>query len=512
MKKSFFLGLTLAMLSSSALAYTNDYAGYSIKNEDALETQVEAARFYAYTSYPQTEQAKVQHQKTVHVIGYFTAEEMEQVTGVPFSTEYFNQQYENLALLGRCELDLRTVPVAMLDLANYTDIQEQNIYARLLLPREEVPTAEQETTAEAAVPAEAEARAVSQQAQEAQAQKESAFEPWVRVDKLGKHKAITISQYYHQEVKREEQIVVAHTSLLSKDDQLYVLTTYHYENSTPESKKLERKYFKQSLAEKYPELGTAKEQQKLVPFASMDKEELNEKFSAELWQEHCQLVENFQYVEPKAAVQQLRFYDPLVKRHFDLPQDWFYVQVKDEEQDSQDNLLLAASYPKFVQLFEQEATSDVVRFLEKTLLSLHSDKSPLTDLTKEDLLKLTQGLDEVLVGASFAIEDEDLAALLANPQETKAELESFLRQGMDRLHNMENGLYRIYGYGYETDFTRTKAVADLDVHANLLDTYEFTNQIRFACQKDKGLLLWYLKTKNLPANEKLAEQIQAWQF
>lgn len=509
MKKSLFLGLTLAMLSSSAWAYTNAEAGYSIKNEATLQNVVEADNFYAYTNYPKVASLKAAQGQTLHVVGVLTDADMEKIIGEPFTTEYFNQQYENLALLGRCELDLRTIPVAMLDLANYEKAQEQNVFARLLTPQKELEAAEIVAMQQAE---KKEAADKDKEAEPSEAsQEEQPFEPWVRADKLGKHRVITISQYYHQQQGLKEHILVAHTSLLSKDNKMYVLTTYNYETATPQSRRLEHKYFKESINERFP-VAEAEKQLPLEPFAPKKKEDLNAKFSPELWQEHKDFVENFRYVDAKATKERLSFYDPVLEKSFALPKDWFYVQLKPEQQGVQDNLVLATSYSKFAQLFTEKKSTETAAVVEKLLLLLNSEESPLLKLDKEGTLQLAQNLDEMLVSSSFAIEDQDLAAILAQPQASQAEFELLLVSGMDRLHNMENGLYKIHSYGYETDFTKTQALADLEIRFELLDQYAYTSRLRFACQKDKGLLLSYIKKENLPNNTSLLEQIENWQF
>ena len=86
MKKiSLICGMLLA-LASSVYAYDNDYT-HKISTETATE-----------------------------------------ICGEKFSTTYFDEQYEKLALLKRCELSLKTVPLEIWNLDKYEEAMKEDSF------------------------------------------------------------------------------------------------------------------------------------------------------------------------------------------------------------------------------------------------------------------------------------------------------------------------------------------------------------------------------------------------
>lgn len=123
MNKSAILAAMLILASSSAYAYENSYAGYSVKDGQPYY-KLEAKKVYAYTNisskkaYQNEENLK---NTAVNIVNYYTAEDMEQILGEKFSTAYFDAEYEKLALLERSQLNPKTVPAPLLELEKYAE-------------------------------------------------------------------------------------------------------------------------------------------------------------------------------------------------------------------------------------------------------------------------------------------------------------------------------------------------------------------------------------------------------
>ena len=100
MNKSAILAAMLILASSSAYAYENSYAGYSVKDGQPYY-KLEAKKVYAYTNisskkaYQNEEDLK---NTAVNIVNYYTAEDMEQILGEKFSTAYFAVSYTHLTL------------------------------------------------------------------------------------------------------------------------------------------------------------------------------------------------------------------------------------------------------------------------------------------------------------------------------------------------------------------------------------------------------------------------------
>ncbi len=117
MIKSAALALILLPLGVfPAYAYTDRNAGYSISDHNP-EAIIRSSNVYAFTD-------KNLNNIAVHT---YSAAEVETLTGIKFSTEIFQQEYEKLALLQRSQLSLKTLPIPLLDLTKYQK-DEQKIF------------------------------------------------------------------------------------------------------------------------------------------------------------------------------------------------------------------------------------------------------------------------------------------------------------------------------------------------------------------------------------------------
>ena len=142
MKKSAALAAALLVFASSAYAYENSYAGYSIKDGDPY-VRAETNKVYAYSSAQSSDVAKMLKEaekntkkKTadtsfldkyqgMNAVNYYTAAEMKEILGEDFSSSYFDAEYEKLALLERSQLNLKTVPTPLLDMEKYNAFENK---------------------------------------------------------------------------------------------------------------------------------------------------------------------------------------------------------------------------------------------------------------------------------------------------------------------------------------------------------------------------------------------------
>ena len=204
MKKiSLICGMLLA-LASSVYAYDNDYT-HKISNETATK-----------------------------------------ICGEKFSTTYFNEQYEKLALLKRCELSLKTVPLPIWNLDKYEE-------AGVNLPYSELGINKLEN-----------------------------IKSFISVDKIGKHKVITVSHLY----KQNKKLYALNTSLLSEADKLYVLTTYEIDDKVYAPKDDDKQEEVPAIIKRMQE----KEEAKIV---NVTPAELDVEVRDKIWQEHNKYVKKF---------------------------------------------------------------------------------------------------------------------------------------------------------------------------------------------------------------------------
>ncbi|MBO5168370.1 MAG: hypothetical protein J6B49_04650 [Phascolarctobacterium sp.] len=204
MKKiSFICGILLA-LASSVYAYDNDYT-HKISTETATK-----------------------------------------ICGEKFSTTYFDEQYEKLALLKRCELSLKTVPLPIWNLDKYEEAGVNLPYFELGI------------------------------------NKLDDVKSFLSVDKIGKHKVITVSHLY----KQNKKLYALNTSLLSEADKLYALTTYEVDDKVFASKDDDNKEEIPAIIKRMQE----KEEAKIV---NVTPAEIDVEVRDKIWQEHKRYVKKF---------------------------------------------------------------------------------------------------------------------------------------------------------------------------------------------------------------------------
>lgn len=223
MNKSAILAAMLILASSSAYAYENSYAGYSVKDGDPY-VRFETNKVYAYSNAQSSDIAKVMQEAAkqakkkntnggfldkyqgVNSINYYTADEMKEIIGREFSTAYFDAEYENLALLKRSELNLKSVPTPLLDMDKYNLFENKgNIVIQNQLLKENI----------------------------------DKITPVIKLEEIGDKKAISLKYLY----KQMNRLINVDLTLISANDRLYVLTNLN-QNGTlyaPKAKQAEGK-------------------------------------------------------------------------------------------------------------------------------------------------------------------------------------------------------------------------------------------------------------------------------
>lgn len=197
--------------------------------------------------------ANIAFANDIEKINHLSTDKASTICGEKFSTEYFNEQYEKLALLKRCELSLKTVPLAIWNLDKYVENEISLPYAELGINKlEEVKS-------------------------------------FLAVDKLGKYKVITVSHLY----KQNKKLYALNTSLLSEKDQLYILSTYEVDEKVFSPKE-------DNNQEEVPPVikrMQAKEEEKIV---NVTPAEIDAEVRKNIWDEHVKFVKKFKPSKFKA--------------------------------------------------------------------------------------------------------------------------------------------------------------------------------------------------------------------
>ena len=225
-----FAGTALANDNTSSNLLDNNINSVVVSDSDNTSSNSQQA----FTS------EKVQESCTI------TTENASKICGEKFSTTYFNEQYEKLALLKRCELSLKTVPLAIWNLDKYVEQGVKLPYSELGINKLED------------------------------------VKSFLSVDKIGKYKVITVCHLF----KQNKKLYALNTSLVSVNDNLYAVSTYDVNDkvfSPKEDAKLEDV---PPIIKRMQE----KEEAKVVNVVPAD---LDAEVKTAIWEEHSKFVKKF---------------------------------------------------------------------------------------------------------------------------------------------------------------------------------------------------------------------------
>lgn len=259
MKKFSVISALLITLANSALAYENVDAGFALKNDYILNQAVvnnlannETLSDSAHANInnntfnfkcKEDQENILEH---THTINYVSNEIAVKIFGEKFSTSYFNEQYEKLALLKRCELSLKTVPLAIWNLDKYVDHS-------LLLPYSELGINKLEEV-----------------------------KSFLGVEKVGKFNVITVSHLY----KQNRKLYALNTSFVSQHDKLFILTSYVVDDKALVPKGDDASNEVPAIIKRMQD----KEAEKIV---NVTPAELKAEVRDQIWQEHLKFIKSF---------------------------------------------------------------------------------------------------------------------------------------------------------------------------------------------------------------------------
>lgn len=518
MKKSAALAAALILCASQAWAYDNLQAGYSVQDK-APFYKMASSKLYAYSSFGAASVDKLERmdQASVHLINYYTADEMASILGEKFSTDYFDKQYEQMALLQRAELDVRTVPSPLVDMERYAAHENKNNVVPL------------------------EQKLFKEQLQK--------LKPIISVSKISGRKAVNISYLY----KQGDDLVAVDTSLLSANDRLYMLSTVTIDE--------------QALAAKQPADNSADAEQgntaktdsengktakagmssgkfsnklsealaKAMQVENVNPADIDKSTLKNFAQAHNKLVKGFKTLTPIEAAAPVSFTDATAQKTMTLPQDWFYGQIQFKEKEAAGTFTMAASLPvmqkiagelDYVGLFsildtapdiESDANTDVTILSKKAQTAYENEnaayQAKLQAKAEEETRKILSSFDSMLFTCSFKINDKDFQEMLAMPRTNQLETEFALRQSLENLKRYNNNYFSLNDYSYDLDFRQEKAVININSKVTLMQDFAFTNFLRLASLSDNvGSMLFYTHKSDAEPDEQIMIDIDKWQF
>lgn len=492
MNKSAILAAMLILASSSAYAYENSYAGYSVKDGQPYY-KLEAKKVYAYTNisskkaYQNEEDLK---NTAVNIVNYYTAEDMEQILGEKFSTAYFDAEYEKLALLERSQLNPKTVPAPLLELDKYAEHDSNGnltIQSKVLKEKLEKLT------------------------------------PLIKTGKIAGKKAITISYLY----KQGDVLVKIDTSLVSANDRLYLLSTVNTDQDLYAPKKDEKSADADADIDE-TDTDEENEEAKTEPkSAASVKEEMEKALEvenvfvrdvpAETMQRfdkaHTDLLKGFKAFAPTSTPKAISFTDAAAGKSVQLPDDWFYGQLNLKYKDKGTFYLTTASSMKQMQEVAANTDYDNIYSVFAILASDPEYQQKFMDLYTSGMRNVLEHWNHLLVTVSVDnINDADAKELLATPVANKLAVESIINDGLQRLKGFGNDYFALKDYKTNYDFTKEKALIGINADTQLLKDFAYNNKILLSCNQKAATAMLFIAKNGVETEKSLEQQLNEWHF
>lgn len=482
MNKSAILAAMLILASSSAYAYENSYAGYSVKDGQPYY-KLEAKKVYAYTNisskkvYQNEEDLK---NTAVNIVNYYTAEDMEQILGEKFSTAYFDAEYEKLALLERSQLNPKTVPAPLLELDKYAEHDSNgNLTIQSKVFKEKL----------------------------------EKLTPLIKTGKIAGKKAITISYLY----KQGDVLVKIDTSLVSANDRLYLLSTVKKDEKDADIDDID-------IDEESDENDEAKTEPKSAASAKGKMEKALEvenvfvrDVPAETMQRfdkaHTDLLKGFKAFAPTSTPKAISFTDAAAGKSVQLPDDWFYGQLNLKYKDKGTFYLTLASSMKEMQEVAANTDYDSIYSVLAIPQADPEYQKKVTELYSSGARNVLQHWNHLLITASVDnITDAEIKELLSTPVANRLAVESFISEGLQRMKGFSNEYFALKDYKTNFDFTQEKALIGINADTDLLKDFAYNNKILLSCNQKAATAMLFIKKTDAETEKALEQQVNEWHF
>ena len=498
MKKITVLAAVLVLCAAHASAYENSYAGYSVKDGQPYY-KLEAKKVYAYTNisskkvYQNEENLK---NTAVNIVNYYTAEDMEQILGEKFSTAYFDAEYEKLALLGRSQLSLQTVPTPLLELEKYAEHDSNgNVTIQSKVLKEKL----------------------------------DQLTPVITVGKLAGKKAITVSYIY----KQSDVLFKIDTSMVSANDRLYLLSTVNSDQDIYAPKKDEKAADADTDIDDIEDIDTEdagsedKAEQNKPQDAASVKEAVEKAMQvenvalrdipAETMQRfdkaHTDLLKGFKAFAPTSTPKAIGFTDAAAGKSVQLPDDWFYGQLNLKYKDKGTFYLTLASSMKEMQEVAANTDYDSVYAVLAIPQADPEYQKKVTELYSSGARNVLQHWNHLLSTASVDnITDAEIKELLSTPVANRLAVESFISEGLQRMKGFSNEYFALKDYKTNFDFTQEKALIGINADTDLLKDFAYNNKILLSCNQKAATAMLFIKKTDVETEKSLEQQVNKWHF
>lgn len=472
-KTAIIAGLLLAM-GTTAQAFDCAEGGYSVNDKKALATFQSQKTFGMFNNENEASSA--------NMISFLNAEDVKQATEQELSVKKFEELCSQLELLQRSQLKLDRKPVDLVDLEKYAQAQ---LPGTLIIYNT--------------------------------GDKFADIKPELRLDKIGKNKAITYTYF----LKKDEKISSLSNSFLMANDKLYIISTISEAAPAPVEAKDE---------EEAPEAGKKLKEFKTMPDFEVKEEEaepaivplkadkVEAKLKQELWKKQLAFVKGVKFKTPAEAKKEFGFTDPYYGRRFLLPEDWAYTQIKVDKNGAVGYMNIASPL-SMIRYATNKAMHNSLEIYSKSEADFDKtlDKALEPSYEKNtDNYKLAHSyleqLEQIVITGSFKAEDAELAKMLSNPLVVQLEAQGFLKTGLERLKANPYPFLKLNDYTLNVKATEGKALIDVGADLTLLEDMNLTGNAKLAAKNNAIMLLMFAKQKSLETPKILEKSLKEYEF
>lgn len=472
-KTAIIAGLLLAM-GTTAQAFDCAEGGYSVNDKKALAIFNSQKTFGMFSEEKGVSMA--------NMISVLTPEDVKQATEQDLSVKKFDELCGQLELLQRSQLKLDRKPVDMVDLEKYAQAQ---LPGTLIIYNT--------------------------------GDKFADIKPELRIDKIGKNKAITYTYF----LKKDETISSLSNSFLVANDKLYILSTISDAAPAPVESKEE---------EEAPEAGKKLKEFKTLPdfevkdeeeepaYAPLNADKVAKEIKQELWKKQLAFVKGVKFKTPAKANGEFGFTDPYYGRKFLLPEDWAYTQIKVDKNGAVGYMNIASPL-SMIRYATNKAMHDSLELYSKQEKDLDKtmDKALEAEYNKDtDQYKLAHSyleqLEQIVVTGSFKAEDAELAKMLSNPMAVQLEAQVFLKGGLERLKANPYPFLKLNDYTLDVKASDGKALIDVGADLTVLEDINLAGNAKLAAKNNAIMLLMFAKQKALETNKILEKSLKEYEF
>lgn len=491
MKKSALLSVVLVLCATQAWAFEDIHAGYKVHDGNPF-FRAESQKLYAFSALPASTITDLDTLNfgSVHIINYYTAKEMEELLEQPFSTAYFNEEYEKMAVLERSDLSLQTASNPLLNIAKYNQLGNENANpARQKLLEE----------------------------------KFAKLEPIITLGKINGQKAIQLSYFYEQ----EDELTALNISITSANDRLYLLTTVTANRDiSGEDLETDDEELEEAIISNEDNIATTGFKssveviQKVLDVRNVPVETLDPELLTNIEKAHKKFIKSFKFLTPVVGTKTISYTDKLSSKTIILPHDWFYGQMQIKEKDGMTNFAIAASVKtvrkisnnvNYLGILEAENLDEKENNVITGIYGKH-----ILDILEAEARKGLKDFDAILFTGTIKnklIKCDLTDEFLETPHKSQLEVEDSFKNSFKRLKAFSNVKYfNLTDYDYISNFTNSTALVNINAYATVLEEFPLNSTIRINAKEDCLSLLCLIKANAYKTDPELAKSIDAFQF